>query len=205
MEEGQAITLLKAGDLTGLEELVRRHQVEVVHVAYLIAGDRSTAEDIAQAAFLKAAERIHQFKDGRPFRPWILRIVTNDAIKASSKSKRHLSLDAPQELDVLPTWLRDSSPGPEELADTAEDRRMVWEALQQLTAKQRAAIIMRYFLDMKDREISEELSRSLSSVKWSLHAAKERLRSILGFEDVSGTRSSSKGDPKSVAQEEIDE
>jgi RNA polymerase sigma-70 factor (ECF subfamily) len=194
MEEGQAITLLKEGDLTGLEELVRRHQVEAVHAAYLIVGDRHMAEDIAQAAFLKAAERIHQFRDGRPFRPWFFRIVTNDAIKASSKARRRLSLDEPQELGALPAELHDHSPGPEELAGTAEDRRMVWEALQQLTSKQRATIVMRYFLDMKDREISTELSRSLSSVKWTIHAAQERLRLILDSEDVSGGRSSSKGD-----------
>lgn len=196
MEEGQAITLLKQGDLAGLEELVHRHQVEAVQTAYLIVGDRYLAEDIAQASFLKAAERIHQFKDGRPFRPWILRIVTNDAIKASLRARKYLSLDAAQELKESFAWLRDANPGPEELVDTAENRRMVWEALQQLTAKQRAVVVMRYFLGMKAREISKELDRPLSSVKWSLHAAKEHLRSILGFEDVSGSKSLSKDSPK---------
>lgn len=196
MEEGQAITLLKQGDLAGLEELVHRHQVDVVHTAYLIVGDRSMAEDIAQASFLKAAERIHQFKDGRPFLPWILRIVTNDAIKASLRARKHLSLDAAQELKESLAWLRDANPSPEELVDTAENRRMVWEALQQLTAKQRAVVVMRYFLGMKAREISKELDRPLSSVKWSLHAAKEHLRSILGFEDVSGSKSLPKDSPK---------
>ncbi|GAG31011.1 unnamed protein product [marine sediment metagenome] len=196
MEEGQAITLLKEGDLAGLEELVQRHQVEAVQTAYLIVGDRYLAEDIAQASFLKAAERIHQFKDGRPFRPWILRIVTNDAIKASLRARKHLSLDAAQELKESLAWLRDANPGPEELVDTAENRRMVWEALQQLTAKQRAVVVMRYFLGMKAREISKELDRPLSSVKWSLHTAKEHLRSILGLEDVSGSKSLSKDSPK---------
>ncbi len=196
MEEGQVITLLKEGDLAGLEELVRRHQVDVVHTAYLIVGDRSMAEDIAQASFLKGAERIHQFKDGRPFRPWILRIVTNDAIKVSMRARKHLSLDAAQELDESLVWLRDTNPGPEELADTAENRRMVWDALQQLTPKQRAVAVMRYFLDMKNREISEELDRPLSSVKWSIHAAKERLRSILGSQDVYRSRSPFKDSSK---------
>jgi RNA polymerase sigma-70 factor (ECF subfamily) len=201
MEEGQAITLLKEGDLAGLEELVRRHQVDVVHTAYLIVGGRSMAEDIAQASFLKGAERIHQFKDGRPFRPWILRIVTNDAIKVSLKARKHLSLDAAQELDESLTWLRDTTPGPEELAATAENRQMIWEALQQLTPKQRAAIVMRYFLEMKDREIAQELDRPLSSIKWSIHAAKERLRSLLGLQNASANKASSKGNQKHGAGE----
>lgn len=199
MEEGQAITLLKQGDLMGLEELVRRYQVVAVQAAYLIVGDRALAEDIAQASFLKAAERIHQYKDDRPFRPWFLRIVINDAINAASRVKRQRSLDESQELGSPSVGLHDYSPGPEELAGIAEEKRMVWEALQQLTSKQRAAVVLRYFLDMKDREISEELNRSLSSVKWSIHAAKERLRSILGSGDVSEGGSSSKDRSKPAA------
>lgn len=201
MEESQAIALIKKGDLMGLEVLVRRHQVEAVHAAYMIVGDRFLAEDIAQASFLKAAEKIHQFKDGRPFRPWILRIVTNDALKASLRARRDLSLDATQELDESLAWLRDTNPGPEELAATAENQQMIWEALQQLTPKQRAAIVMRYFLDMKDREIAQELDRPLSSIKWSIHAAKGRLRSLLGFQDASGNQTSSKANQKHGAGE----
>jgi RNA polymerase sigma-70 factor (ECF subfamily) len=106
-------------------------------------------------------------------------MVTNDSIKAASRAMRDLSLDAAQEMRVMPTWLRDANPGPEEQATTAEDGRMVWEALSQLTPKQRAAVVLRYFLDMRDREIARELDRSLSSIKWSIHAAKERLRSLL--------------------------
>ena len=199
MDEREAITLLKRGDLAGLEVLVLSHQVEAVQTAYLIVGDPAMAEDIAQTAFLKASEKIHQFKDGFPFRPWFFRIVTNDAIKACSKAKRQLSLDENQEIGELSAWLRDSSPGPEEMADTAENRQLVWEALQQLTPKQRAVAVMRYYLDMKDQEISKELDRPLSSIKWSIHAAKVRLRSILGSEDDYGRRSSPEGSSKGAA------
>jgi RNA polymerase sigma factor (sigma-70 family) len=136
MEEDQAIVLLKRGDLRGLEELVQRYQVPAVQTAYLIVGDRSKAEDIAQSAFLKAATKIHQFQDGRPFRPWFLRIVTNDAIKAASRAKRHRSLDAALEMDMPPGWLLDPGPDPEELVDTARTgARGAW--LQQLTPIQR--------------------------------------------------------------------
>lgn len=184
MEDDQAITLLKEGNLGGLEELVQRYQVLAVQTAYLIVGDRSQAEDIAQTAFLKAATKIHQFQDGRPFRPWFLRIVTNDAIKASSRASRQRSLDAELEKDAQAEWLLDPEPGPEVLADMAENRALVWRALQQLTPTQRTSIVMRFFLEMKDREISEELGRPLSSVKWSIHTAKQGLRSLLRREDL---------------------
>lgn len=184
MEEKAAIALLKQNDLRGLELLVLRYQVQAVHTAYLVVGDRPLAEDIVQSAFLRAAEKIDQFEDNRPFGPWFLRIVINAAIKASSRGKKQVSLDAAQEQEVAPTWLMDDASGPEELVDTAETRRAVWKALQQLTPKQRAAVVMRYFLDMKDREISRELDRPLTSIKWSIHAAKKRLLSLLGPRDA---------------------
>lgn len=186
MEEGEAVTLLKQGNLKGLDELVQRHQVEAVQAAFLIVGDRGTAEDIVQTAFLKVAIKIHQFKDGRPFRPWFLRIVTNDAIKAAVKAKRLLSLDAIMDLGASPEWLRDPRPGPEDIAGIAEERQRVWEALEELTPRDRAVIVWRYYLDMSGPEISLKLSRSISSVKWSLHVAKERLQSIFSSEEGLG-------------------
>ena len=82
MEEQKAIARLKRGDISGLEALVRKYQVQAVRAAYLIIRDRALAEDIVQAAFLRAYERIGQFDAGRPFGPWFLRSVVNDAVKA---------------------------------------------------------------------------------------------------------------------------
>ena len=59
MEDQIAISRLKQGDLNGLETLVNRYQVRAVHAAYMIVFDRGLAEDVAQAAFVKGAERIH--------------------------------------------------------------------------------------------------------------------------------------------------
>lgn len=180
MQDQQAIARLKQGEIKALEELVSRYQVEAVQAAYLIVGDRPTAEDVVQTAYLKAFERIHQFKDGLPFRPWFLRIVKNDALKAASKARRKVSVEAMQEAGAAAAWLIDAHPGPEQLADSAETRQQIWEALSQLPPKQRASIVMRYFLGLKGREISTRQQRSVGAVKWSLHAARERLRAILG-------------------------
>jgi RNA polymerase sigma-70 factor (ECF subfamily) len=179
MSARKAIARLKKGDISALEVLVRRFKVEAVHAAYLIIGDRQIAEDVVQNAFIKVAERVHQFEDGRPFRPWFLRIVTNDALKAVTRARRHLPLDGGDDFDVPEAWLQDLNPGPEEMLDTSENRQRVWRALQQLTPNQRTAIIMRYFLDMKNKEVARELDRSLPSVKWAVHSAKESLKALL--------------------------
>ena len=73
--------------------MVTRYQVPAVHAAYLIVRDRALADDVAYNAFLKAAERIQQFDDERPFGPWFYRIVVNDAVKLAKKQKRSISLD----------------------------------------------------------------------------------------------------------------
>ena len=115
MEELQAIARLKQGDLTGLEALVKQYQALAVHTAYLIVADRALAEDIVQSAFLKAAKRIDQYDSQRPFRPWFLRMVVNDCIKAARRQKRESSLDQPS--DAILTWLTDPAPGPELLLE----------------------------------------------------------------------------------------
>ena len=74
MDEQHAIALLKQGDLTGLEFLVRQYQAKAVHTAYLIIGDTSLAEDIVQTAFLRVAQKIDQFDAQRSFQPWFLRM-----------------------------------------------------------------------------------------------------------------------------------
>ncbi len=178
MEEQKAIARLKQGDLTGLEVLVKQYQVLAVHTAYLIVADRSLAEDIVQSAFLKAADRIAQFDAGRPFRPWFLRMVVNDCLKAAHRQKRDRSLDEPS--SELLAWLSDPAPGPEQLAEIDELRREVWNALQRLPVEQRAVIVQRHFLEMDEAEMVRSLQRPASTVKWWLHSARERLRALLG-------------------------
>src|SRR5690349_20827357 len=118
MEEQQAIARLKQGDLGGLEALVKQYQALAVHAAFLIVAERALAEDIVQSAFLKAADRIQQFDAQRPFRPWFLRMVVNESIKAARRGQRNPSLDTPS--DAILAWLTDPAPGPQEMAETSE-------------------------------------------------------------------------------------
>jgi RNA polymerase sigma-70 factor (ECF subfamily) len=192
MEEQQAIARLKQGDLIGLEVLVTQYQALAVHAAYLIVADRSLAEDIVQSAFLKAAEKIDQFDAQRPFRPWFLRMVVNDCIKAARRQQRDLSLDTPS--SAILAWLTDPDPGPEQQVEARELRQSVWDALQQLPPEQRAVIVQRHFLEMDEAEMVQELQQPSSTVKWRLHAAREHLKTLLrphqnrSFKEYSGDR-----------------
>lgn len=159
--------------------LIQIYQVKAVHAALFIVRDRDLAEDIVQNAFLHAYRKIGQFDDSRPFGPWFLRIVMNAALKAVDQQKRMVPLDEAQGGGFEAEWLIDPGLGPEMLAETAEMREMVWKAMDQLTPDQRAAVVLRYFLDKNEREMIEELNRPRTTIKWWLHAARRRLRKLI--------------------------
>jgi RNA polymerase sigma-70 factor (ECF subfamily) len=189
VDETQAIAALKRGDPAGLEALVRRYQLRAIRAAYLIVRDRPLAEDLVQTAFLRAYDRIGQFDASRPFGPWFLRSVVNDAVKAAARQARHRSLDdeastsgedGAADAALLAELLADPGPGPEALAETAETRRAVWRALGKLPSAERGAIVRRYYLDQGERQMAAELNTPPGTIKWRLHRARQRLRAWLG-------------------------
>jgi RNA polymerase sigma-70 factor (ECF subfamily) len=181
LEEKLAIARLKQGDLDGMEALVRRHQVRAVSASYLIVRDPKLAEDIVQETFLRAAEKIDQFDESRPFGPWFLRSVINASTKAARKEKRFVPLDGTgaEETSKVADWLIDPDHRPEQVLETQETRQVVWKALGELTAEQRAVIVMRHFLEMSEAEMTEELDRPLTTIRWRLKTARNQLRKIL--------------------------
>ncbi|NPV09469.1 MAG: sigma-70 family RNA polymerase sigma factor [Anaerolineae bacterium] len=181
MDESEAIARLREGDIGGLEVLVSRYQVRATRAAYLITGDRATAEDVVQEAFVRAYERIAQFDPRRPFGPWFLRSVVNAAVKTAAREQRQLH-DADRaaqdeiELDDLTV---DPNPGPEELVEHVELSQSIGEALQRLSPPRRAAIVLRYYLDLTEPEIAGRLRWPLGTVKRRLHDARRHLRTLL--------------------------
>jgi RNA polymerase sigma-70 factor (ECF subfamily) len=183
LEERQAIARLKQGNLDALEVLVRIYQVRAVYTALLIVRDQKLAEDIVQDTFVRSAEKINQFDESRHFGAWFLRSVINASIKAARRQKRFISWNETQEkaTSKIAEWLVDPDPSPELLIETEETRQIVWKALGDLTPEQRAVVIMRHFLDMSETEMTQELDRPLTTIRWRLKTARNQLRKILQF------------------------
>jgi RNA polymerase sigma-70 factor (ECF subfamily) len=180
-DEHAALIRLRQGDLRALDVLVLRYQVRAVRAAYLIVRDRGAAEDIAQTVFLRLAQRIHLLDPRRPFAPYLFRSITNEAIKIAERRERQVSLDQPVSdddralVDLLPDWTAD----PAAQYDQAELRAVVWAAMGQLTPKQRAPAVLRFYLEWSEAEIADALSLPVGTVKWRLHEARHRLRKLL--------------------------
>jgi RNA polymerase sigma-70 factor (ECF subfamily) len=175
MQESEAISRLKRGDISGLESLVMHYQGQALRVAYLTTRDYALAEDVVQAAFLRAYERIEQFDSAQPFGPWFLRSVINSAITAvRSRPGQFLDL-----LDGGEIELPSPDPGLLDMLEAAETRSEILSALDKLPPKERAAIVMRYYLDWNDAEVSQRLAVPPGTVRRRLHDARQRLRRLL--------------------------
>jgi RNA polymerase sigma-70 factor (ECF subfamily) len=176
MTERQAILWLQQGDLRGLEPLMVRYQVAAVRTAYLILRDRALAEDVTQSAFVQLSTRLGRFDPSRPFGPWFLRLVANDALKLASRRGREVT---PALIDDEAIEPADAGPAPDEIVAAAETSAAIWAALGRLSPAQRTAIVLRYYLDMSEGEMVARLGAPPGTIKWRLHAARQRLRHLL--------------------------
>lgn len=178
MNDLQAIIRLKWGDIRALDALVERYQVRATRTAYLITQDAALASDVVQDAFVSAYRAIGGFDLRRPFAPWFMRAVVNGAIKAARRDRGHDSLDDFAEDDAaFPDPLIDA--GLEAVVAAAQTEQAIWDALAQLSPERRAVIVLRYYLDLSEIEMAEQLDVPAGTVKSRLHAARKQLRGLL--------------------------
>lgn len=109
LEEAELVERAKRGDVGAYEELVRKYQDLAVRTAYVVAGS-ADAQDAAQEAFVKAFTSLGRFRSGASFRPWLLRIVANEAINRRRAARRQANL-ALQAAEGRPP--EDAAPSPE--------------------------------------------------------------------------------------------
>ena len=181
MDEIQAIRKLKKGDLTGLGGLVELFQVEAYQIASFILGEPSEAEEIVQAAFLRVVDRIDTFDESRPFRPWFMRIIVNDALKTITRRSKSISLDN-EDSEHYVTILQRLDSTTREPEDAIQRKELLDEmrnAIAQLPPGQRAALVMHYYLDLNTSDAAARLGCAPGTFRWYLSTARERLRGML--------------------------
>jgi RNA polymerase sigma-70 factor, ECF subfamily len=160
------------GEIEAFEAIVSRYQRVLFNAAYRLLGDREEARDAAQAAFVKAYEKLATFDPHYRFFSWIYRIVVNEAL--NTRERRRPS--APLLVD-LPDVARIE----EELA-ARERSDSVQAALLRLSAEDREVIVLRHFAELSYAEIGETLGLAEKTVKSRLHEARQRLGRMLGPE-----------------------
>lgn len=173
MEDHALIANAQRGDVGAFEELVRRHQDVAFRTAYLVLRDAAEAEDAAQEAMVKAYRSLGRFREGSAFRPWLLKIVSNQALTMARSRKRRGAATERLAAEPLPfTDVDDAVIG-------RERAQVIWRALESLKEHERVVVYLRYFLALPERELAEYLGVAPGTVKSRLHRALDHLRQIM--------------------------
>ena len=149
------------------------HQAVAFRVALVNAGDRADAEEAVQDAFVKAYRALGRFREDVPFRPWLLKIVANEARNRRRSAGRRTGLT----LRVAGTAASgDAAPSPEAAVLTGERRGELLDAIGRLDDRDRDILVHRFLLELDERETAEALGIRRGTVKSRTSRALERLR-----------------------------
>jgi RNA polymerase sigma factor (sigma-70 family) len=175
LEDAELVRRAREGDDDAYGDLVKRYGPIAFRVAWLVTRDRDEAEDAAQEAFVKAYYALPRFRIEAPFRPWLLRIVANEARNRARSGRRRqwLALRSAAVSD------RDAAPSPETAALALEDREALVAALNRLEPRDREVIGYRFLLGMSEAETAEVLDVRPGTAKSRLSRAMAKLRVVL--------------------------
>ncbi|MDQ3548680.1 MAG: sigma-70 family RNA polymerase sigma factor [Chloroflexota bacterium] len=176
-QERRWLTSCRKGDSNACARVVRAYQDTALRTAFLMTNDRQAAEDIAQNAFLNAFRHLNRFDLERPFRPWFLTILANEARMHLRARKRRPATELPDDLPdgadadaILTRLIRD------------DERARVRAALAELDEPFRTTVILFYFNDLSVDEIANATDSQPGTVKSRLHRGRQHLRHLLGSE-----------------------
>jgi RNA polymerase sigma factor (sigma-70 family) len=173
LAETELVALAQGGDPRAYQTLVEEHQTIAFRTAYLITGSAADAEDAVQEAFVKAFYALGRFRPDAPFRPWVLRIVANEArnTRRSAGRRERLALRATE--DPLSGG---AVPSPEAALLGSERRAELLAAVEELREEDRLVIGCRYLLGLSEEETAAALDWRRGTVKSRLSRALGRLR-----------------------------
>jgi RNA polymerase sigma-70 factor, ECF subfamily len=180
----ELLALFRQGTTEAFGALVRRYEGELYGYLRRYLCDSDLAEDVFQNTFLQIYTKLHQFEAGRPVRPWLYAIATNQAIDALRRQNRHATVRLYQENDdtansdtpPILSLLEARSPGPLEQLQTDERKQLIRASVDRLPDFLRQVLILAYYQGLKYKEIAEILDIPVGTVKSRLHTALGKLQ-----------------------------
>jgi len=176
LDDTALVERARNGDVNAYEALVQHYQELAFRVAYQVTGDAADAEDAAQEAFVNAYYALGRFRPGAPFRPWMLRIVANEARNRRMAAHRRTAL---AQRALVAQTSGEAAPSPETAAEAEEFRATLLASLRRLRDDDRLILAYRLFFDLSEAEMAEALKCPKGTVKSRLSRALGRLRAAL--------------------------
>jgi RNA polymerase sigma factor (sigma-70 family) len=172
--EAELVARAAAGDHEAYAKLVRPYERVAYRIAAAITGRSADAQEASQNGLLKAYRSLDRFTPGAAFRPWLLRIVVNEAHNVARSARRH------QRLGARAREQHDAAlAGPEDAVVAREEVAAVMSALGRLSENDRLAVALRYFAELSDAEAAALSGTSKEAYRVRLLRARRRLKTIL--------------------------
>ena len=171
----------RGGDNDAFRVLVERHSRPLFRLAFRMTGNQQDAEDVVQDSFLRAYRQLGKFDERASFGTWLYRIAVNCSLDLVRSRKRRSERMAPEdsEMEDPVLSLPAQAPTPDRLAMSGEVRERVAEAMNELSASERTAFVLRHFEGMCIEDVSQVLGCQPGAAKHSVFRAVQKLRRAL--------------------------
>lgn len=181
--EKKLIELSVSGDIEAFETLIQSHQKKVYNIALRMTKNPEDAQELAQDAIVRAFTSIGKFRGDSSFSTWLYRITINvctDFLRKKNKAvlismeQGAASNDNQQGIQV-----EEEAPGPEELAEKKQLKKLVREAMDSLSDEHRQVLILRDIMDLSYKEIANTLNLNEGTIKSRINRARAGLKKII--------------------------
>lgn len=169
--EVECLELARQGNQEAFTQIVETYQNPVHNLCYRMLGNPQAAEDAAQETFWRAYSKINRYDPQRSFITWLLSIAAHYCID-QQRRKRLPTMDLNE---IIEFNAKDPGPNPEKATIETEFSEDVQRQLSQLNEKDRAVLVLRYYYECSEEEISQALSVTKSAVKSRLHRARQHM------------------------------
>jgi RNA polymerase sigma factor (sigma-70 family) len=182
--DAQLVAECRQGVPGALERLVERFQTDVFGTALRLTRDRDVALELTNSIFFKVYQNLEAFQPGRPLRPWLLRIATNEALNWLRSRRREREHVLGSEASDVAFEQLPGGADPEDAALTTERRETVRAALARLPEHYRLVLTLRFFNDLSYQEIAEQTGQDANTVGVQLLRARQLLKRELLAEEA---------------------
>ena len=179
MDDAELVKRLQLHEESAFRELVESHQNMIVNTCFGFLHNTEEAEDVAQEVFIQVFKSINSFRGDAKLSTWLYRIAVNRSLNKirSRKSKFFLSLDTVFESERSPGGSYTNTP--HDSLENQERAKVLHEAIDKLPNNQKTAFVLSKYKGLPNKQITEIMSTTLSSVEALLNRAKKNLQKSL--------------------------
>ncbi|MFH1862078.1 MAG: RNA polymerase sigma factor [bacterium] len=171
-EDRELVERFQSGEEGAFNLLVRKYQTRVFQLVYGFVGIHEEAQDLSQEIFLRAYQKLKEFRGESSFFTWLYRIAVNVSLNTVRKARLRKFLS----LENAGLTISNPAPLPDQLMEERETTRKLQRAIQKLPNKQKTVFLLRYYHQLPHAEIAQILNRDLGTIKANYHQAIKKLK-----------------------------